>query len=362
MTDLDNRAKLLSLYYETLEKNIGDLPEYDGFVYRYEEDKDLFYVTRILKRVDDKGELVIPYGFDYMDESVTFLNKKNLKYLDLGTIREIKFNTTKFPKSLVSVKGDNVKSLGTNTFADLYALKSVDMKNLVSIGKSCFSGCKSLKEITINKVTLLEDYAFLECEALTVLNFESLEISSASDVFSYSGLVHFTAKNLISLDDSFFANAHNLEWVYTPNLSSLGKGLFRGCLRLKYCELGTLDISLFNNYLTNVNYLDENKILSGKDVYDVYTRNSNELFLLLPSMFSVNTFLKADNVKFVFRTTDFELAELIVQFITLAYITRSTTGGTLTNQSDIRNKFLSCYKQGKFMGLKNIRFEIKILR
>lgn len=362
MSILENRTKLLDLYYKTLESNTGELPEYDGFVYRYEEDKDLFYVTRIKKQVSDKGELLIPYGFDYLDESVTFLNKKSLKYLDFGTIKKIRFNTVKFPKSLLAVKGNYVTELGANTFTDLYALKTVDMDKLDTIGNSCFSGCKSLKNITVQSVTTIEDYAFLECEALTMLDFKSLEISSASDVFSHSGIIHFTAKNLISLDNSFFANANNLEWVYTPNLSTLGKGLFRGCLRLKFCEFGILNNRLFNSYITGENYLDEHRISDGKDVYAVYTRNANELFLVFPSIFSVNTFLKSENVKFVFKTHDFEVAELVVQFITLAYLARNRSEGNLVNEAEVRNKFLSCYKNDRFVGLKNLRFEIKVLR
>lgn len=360
---LENRTLLIDYYYKILSRNTGELPEYEGCIYRYDEDKDNLIIVRMTQRVDEKGEIKIPLGFDYFDESVTFVNRKNLIHINFGSIKAIKFNTSnKFPKSLVSVRGDFVEELGAKTFYDLYNLKTVNMRGLESIGFSCFSGCKALKSITVENVKSIEDYAFLECNSLISIDLESLEYSSACEVFAHSGLVHFKAENLIGLDNSFFAHANHLSYIYTPKLANIGKGMLKACIRLKHCEFGILDFSVFNNYLTEENYLDKNMIKTGKDVFDVYTRNSNELFLKLPSIFSLNTFLNSNELVFKFTATDFEVASLIVQFVTLAYIVKDVRGGTLAQNTEIKHKFLSCYKDGKFLGLKNIRFEVQIIK
>jgi hypothetical protein len=262
----------------------------------------------------------------------------------------------------VSVRGDYVEELGAKTFSDLYKLKSVDMKKLEIIGFSCFSGCTSLKTITSSNVKSIEDYAFLECNSLISVDFPSLSYSSACEVFAHSGLVHFKSDSLTYLDNSFFAHANNLEYIHAPNLSTVGRGLLKACFRLRCCDFGKLGVDVFNNYLTNENYLTENKIISGKDVFDVYTRNANELFLVWPSVFSVNTFLNSNDLTFKFKSDDFEVANLIVQFVTLAYIAKDVKGGTLSRNSEIRNKFLSCYKDDKFVGLKNIKFQVQVIK
>lgn len=365
MQDLfDMRTQLISHYYEVLEKGIGEMPDYNGCVYRYDEVDDLLYITKVIQRVNAAGEIHIPLGFDYFDESVTFINRKNMKFIDVGSIKEIAFNThNKFPKSLKGIKGDYVTVLGERQFCDLCSLTTVDMKNLDTIGNSCFSKCRDLKEITLGKVTYVGDYAFSECDSLVSVNFNSLEICSSSDVFNHSGVAYFRANKLIYVDNSFFSYAGNLESVYAPSLSTLGKGLFKGCEKLKYCELGRLDKGVFNNYVDNTSYLDEHEISTKSDVFDVYLRNSSKLFLILPSMFSVKALSKTKDLTFKFSCEDFGLAELVIQFVTLAYLAKGETSNlTLSQVSSLKTKFLKCFKDGKFVGLKSIKFEIKIVK
>lgn len=361
---LEMRTHLISHYYDVLEKSTGEMPDYNGCVYRYDENDDLLYITRVTQRVNLAGEIRIPLGFDYFDESVTFINRKNLKFIDVGSVKEIKFNThNKFPKSLRGIRGDYVTVLGDRQFCELYNLSTVDMKNLDIIGNSCFSKCRDLKEITLNKVTYVGDYAFSECDSLVSVNLSNLEISSASDVFNHSGVVYFRANRLMYVDNSFFSYAVNLESVYAPTLSTLGKGLFKGCENLKYCELGRLDKSVFHNYIDDTSYLDTHDISTKSDVFDVYLRNSNKLFLILPSMFSVKALSKTKDFAFKFSCEDFALAELIIQFITLAYLSKGETSNlTLSQVSSLKTKFLKCFKDGKFVGLKSIKFEIKIVK
>ena len=157
--------------------------------------------------------LVIGNGLTSLDNlPITFA----LKSITIGNnIKSIGNNTFKGCNKLASVTiGNRVTSIDDNAFRDCSSLTSVTIPDSVTeIGNYAFSGCGNLTSVTIgNRVTSIDDNAFRDCSSLTSVTIPD----SVTEIGNYA---FFGCGNLTSV-------------TIGSNVTSIGSWAFNGCSSL----------------------------------------------------------------------------------------------------------------------------------
>ncbi len=127
------------------------------------------------------------------------------------------------------LRGSNVRTvvlpstlteISTNAFASCYRLEKIDIPaNVTTISTSAFDYCRGLREVNIpntSKLTYIGNFAFYDC------SFASIRLPEGLKTIGYSA----------------FANSE-LERISLPGtVSSIGTGIFSGCVSLSDVTLG----------------------------------------------------------------------------------------------------------------------------
>ena len=153
--------------------------------------------------------------------------------------------------------GDNVTSIGHDTFRGCYSLTSLTIPNsvtsievsafnscysltsltipdsVISIGNSVFSGCYSLTSLTIpDSVTNIGSYIFSSCYSLTSLTIPDSVTNIKSYIFSgcYSLTSLTIPDSVTNIVDGAFQNCYSLTSIVIPDsVTTIGQNAFYSC-------------------------------------------------------------------------------------------------------------------------------------
>lgn len=118
--------------------------------------------------------------------------------------------------------GNNVKSIGENSFRNCKNLKQVSIPNSVeTIGNSAFYGCSGMYEVVIpNTIKKINQDTFNSCHALTYVSIPDSVTSIGRDAFNgCSGLTSVTiGDSVTSIENSAFMHCNAIENVYIKDL------------------------------------------------------------------------------------------------------------------------------------------------
>ena len=153
-----------------------------------------------------------------------------------------------------------ITSIENRTFTRCSSLASVNIPNTVtSIGESAFNGCFALTSVNIpSGVTTIAQYCFNGCSALTSINIPSGVTTIAQGCFSgCSSLPSITIPNGTTyIGESAFKGCSALTSINIPsNVASIGNQAFYDC-----ASLATLTVDA-----NNTNYSAQDNILYDKN-------------------------------------------------------------------------------------------------
>ena len=118
--------------------------------------------------------------------------------------------------------GNNVKSIGENSFRNCKNLKQVSIPDSVeTIGNSAFYGCSGMYEVVIpNTIKKINQDTFHSCHALTYVSIPDSVTSIGRDAFNgCSGLTSVTiGDSVTSIENSAFMHCNAIENVYIKDL------------------------------------------------------------------------------------------------------------------------------------------------
>lgn len=144
----------------------------------------------------------------------------------------------------------SVKSIESCAFSGCTGLVSVKLDNITSIGKRAFKGCSSLQSLSIaNSITSIDKGAFEDCSGLSTLTIGNGLTSINEKVFyGCSSLTSVTIpNNVISIGEYAFCKCKNMTSVNIPSsVDSIGVGAFKYCSSLISVNVpnGVKDIGL----------------------------------------------------------------------------------------------------------------------
>lgn len=187
----------------------------------------------------------------------------------------------------ISINNSPVRSLPDECFLNCISLQSINLPaSLQTIGESCFQGCTSLSTVLFpSTLSILYKNCFMNC-ALKVVDLYSCsslrkipdfafshnpylsnvifnpELTSISyESFSYTKIANFTTPpSLQSIGNSAFlecTSLTNFTITSDSSLTTLGLGVFRGCVSIETIECFSpsyivLTGALFNSERTNL--------------------------------------------------------------------------------------------------------------
>lgn len=200
------------------------------------------------------------------------------------------------------VLGEDVTSIGSNTFLDCYNLTSVQMSNSVtSIGESAFAYCNKLTTVRMSdNITSIGNLAFFQCYNLTSITIPSgvtdLELWTfdgcgsitkvvlnsnafvSKDFYSTSSLARYfgnqvkeyvLGEEITSIGDNTFYGCSLLTSVNIPNnVTSIGENAFTGCHNLTSINVPNSVKSIGSHAFENCSGLTTIQVESGNTVYD----------------------------------------------------------------------------------------------
>ncbi|MEE1290147.1 MAG: leucine-rich repeat domain-containing protein [Spirochaetota bacterium] len=159
-----------------------------------------------------------------------------LKSITIGNnIKSIGYNTFKGCNKLASVTiGNRVTSIDDNAFRDCSSLTSVTIPDSVTeIGNYAFSGCNGLKNIRISKnVTKIKDYTFSNCSNLTSIAIPDSVTSIGNNAFKdCKSLTSVTiGSSVTSIGEYAFRNCSSLTSITIPgSMAKIDSSAFFGC-------------------------------------------------------------------------------------------------------------------------------------
>ena len=118
-------------------------------------------------------------------------------------------------RSLVEIKDNIVKTVGSYAFYNCKSLTTVDLPAVTTInGMSAFNGCENLASVNIPLVTNLGSSTFSGCKALTTADFPLLPKTS----------------------DAVFKDCTSLKTLNFPQVTEIGSNSFRSCIALSHAN------------------------------------------------------------------------------------------------------------------------------
>ena len=187
---------------------------------------------------------------------------------DIMNVERIVFNGTytSIPSSFCTncqklteiVLGDNITSIGGNSFQGTPLTSLTLPSGLTSIGSSAFENCDRLKSVVIpDNVTSLSNYAFSGCDSLQQLVIGSA-VTSLGD-YAFSGCIKLTnvtgGTALTSIGSNAFRNTKLTKAFIPDAVQTIGSGAFIGC-PLKEIVFGpnvqSITSGQFRNYTSDI--------------------------------------------------------------------------------------------------------------
>jgi uncharacterized membrane protein len=123
-------------------------------------------------------------------------------------------DTGRFP-ALVSIRGDNIETIGQSAFEGCTSLETVDFPVAETIGKWAFLGCTSLETVDFPVAETIGQAAFGGCTALETVDFPVAE----------------------NIGWGAFSGCTSLETVSLPVAETIGESAFRDCTSLETVSL-----------------------------------------------------------------------------------------------------------------------------
>ena len=138
-------------------------------------------------------------------------------------------NATKKYNALTTVTlPSSVTTIGQGAFLQS-AVTTIDLKNVTSIGDNAFQDCKSLATVTGNGVETVGQSAFSGCSALTSFDFPKVT-QIAAYAFKNSGIKNVTlGATTVNIGEEAFRQCKSLEAVTVEGDLTLGKHSFCYC-------------------------------------------------------------------------------------------------------------------------------------
>ncbi len=329
----------------------GDTLTYDGLTYRITSEAD--HTAEVAQNSASGYVKIAPYiTYDGERYDVTaigaraFLSCRNIKTVDI-------------PNSVILI--------GESAFADCSGMTSITIpESVTQIDYDAFFGCDSLTEVTIpNSVTTLDDCVFFECQGLTTINIGSsvnslspsivyycsnlkeINVDADNDYYSSEdGVVYSKDKStliicpaaktemaihasvtkigdyafyfgslrtidipnsVVEIGDAAFCNCRDLTMLTIPaSMTTIGEGVFGGCLSLKSVDIGNslteINNSVFSqcSSLTNIVIPNSVKKIGEKAFYNCTSLRSidipNSVTMIGESAFSGCSSLKSVDI------------------------------------------------------------------
>lgn len=134
----------------------------------------------------------------------------------------------------------NVKTIKEYAFKDCTALEEVDLgENTTVIEPYAFANT-NITSIHLPAVEFLPQGAFQSCYKLINVSMEKVTAIGA-DCFLGTKIKSIKMPNLKTIDDKAFSYT-NLEKIHFPNVTSIGRYCFSGCLNLEEVVLESLEV------------------------------------------------------------------------------------------------------------------------
>ena len=124
-------------------------------------------------------------------------------------------------KSLVSVRGKNIKTINFHGFDRCRSLTDIDLSNVETIGRF---GCYGIPITSFynDKLKFIDEYAFYHCKKLLSINLVNV-IELSKSVFGYcDNLENATFPNLEIIGDYTFNSALRMKSFYAPKVTKIG--------------------------------------------------------------------------------------------------------------------------------------------
>lgn len=134
------------------------------------------------------------------------------------------------------VNGVKVAGIAYKAFEYNEQIKQVTVaEEITSFGPNCFRNCVNLTSVKISdKTTVISDFMFDGCKSLKQFDFPDSLVQIRSNGFSNTGLETVVLPQSVKdLWDYVFDGCANLQSVDLGQVTSLGAGIFKNCVKLE---------------------------------------------------------------------------------------------------------------------------------
>lgn len=134
------------------------------------------------------------------------------------------------------VNGVKVAGIAYKAFEYNEQIKQVTVaEEITSFGPKCFRNCVNLTSVKISdKTTVISDFMFDGCKSLKQFDFPDSLVQIRSNGFSNTGLETVVLPQSVKdLWDYVFDGCANLQSVDLGQVTSLGAGIFKNCVKLE---------------------------------------------------------------------------------------------------------------------------------
>ena len=178
-------------------------------------------------------------------------------------VNEIDFNTFRGNSLLNEViLNENIKKIGHNAFEDCFSLSDIQLnENLVLIEESAFLNCTKLSKIILpNTVEKVGRYSFSGCSMLKEISLGSLKEIEDGFIRNCTSLNEIQLPRCLERigSESFSGCSSLIEINIPPNVKSIERGAFNGCISLRKIIFESskipLDLSSYSLHYGGVDY------------------------------------------------------------------------------------------------------------
>ena len=158
--------------------------------------------------------------------------------------------------SLQTVKINGGEDIGASAFSNCTSLQTIDIGDVMNIDSQAFENCTNLEKIVTKSVNTIGDYAFENCTNLESLENDFLNVTSLG-LGAFKGCVKL--KQVINLSSTLknvppyaFYGCSNIPRVRIPSsIESIGEYAFYGCKAIKTISLPSGLTSIGNSAFCN---------------------------------------------------------------------------------------------------------------